>query len=281
MTSQELESLLARMRSEGIALDDMAEKVQGGCRSDLLAAARLLERSLFHVERAVSGADVVESVQAEEGEMLDIEIEEDLLEANRKLAEINRAIFADHGVLAIDVMGAIGSGKTSLIAAMVEGLKGRARVGMFGGDTATSIDADRVREKGAITVQINTGKECHLDANLVRRALEKIDLDDIDILFIENVGNLICPSEFDLGCSKRVVVVSVTEGESMVVKHPMMFVDADVVAINKVDMAEAFGTDVGKLESDLASINSDAVAIRTSARRGEGLENLLDVLSLL
>lgn len=281
MANRKLEDLVEHMRAERNTLDNLAREPDQVARADLMAAARLLERSLFHAERAISSPGIMEPIQAEEGEMLDIEIEEDLLEANRKLAEVNRSIFADHGVLAIDVMGAIGSGKTSLIAAMVEGLKGRARVGMFGGDTATSIDADRVREKGALTVQINTGKECHLDANLVRRALEKIDLDDIDILFIENVGNLICPSEFDLGCSKRVVVVSVTEGESMVVKHPMMFLDADVMAINKVDMAEAFGTDVGKLESDLASISPDAVAIRTSVRSGEGLENLLDALSLL
>jgi len=249
-------------------------------RPDLAAAQRLLERALFHLNRSLTSPTVSEPIQAEVGEMLDIEIEEDLLEANRKLAETNRSIFAQHGLRVFDVMGAIGSGKTSLIAAMVERLRGKAKVGMFGGDTATSIDADRVRDKGAQTVQINTGKECHLDANLVRRALEKIDLDAIDVLFIENVGNLICPSEFDLGAERRVVVVSVTEGDSMVVKHPMMFVDADVVAINKIDMLEVFGSDVEKLERDVASLNPRAVAIRTSSRTGEGVDELLRALSL-
>ena len=247
---------------------------------DLLAASSLLDRAVFHLKRYLSEPCPSIPVVASAGEMLDIEIEEDLLEANRRIAARNREILAQHHVKAIDVMGAIGSGKTSLIAVMVERLQGRARVGMLGGDVATSIDADRVREKGAETLQINTGKECHLDANLVRRALESLDLDEIDLLFVENVGNLICPSEFDLGCDQRLVVVSVTEGDSMIVKHPMMFVDADVVAVNKVDMAEAFGTDMGKIEADLRGLNSRAVSVRTSAKLGQGIDRLLVALGL-
>jgi hydrogenase nickel incorporation protein HypB len=281
MTDKELESLAEEMKRASEDLSAMTREEERGGKADLLAASRLLERSLFHVERALSSPGVTVPVEAERGEMLDIEIEEDLLEANRLIAQENRAIFASNGVRTIDVMGAVGSGKTSLIAAMVERLQGRSRVGMLGGDVATSIDANRVREKGARTLQINTGKECHLDANLVRRALEKIGLDDIDVMFIENVGNLICPSEFDLGCEKRVVVISVTEGDDMVVKHPLMFIDAGVVAINKIDMARVFGADVGKLEQDLASMNPAARAIRTSARTGEGVGDLLESLGLL
>ncbi len=268
------------MRSDQEGLRALVVGAGKGRRSDLLAASRLLERSLFHIERAVSAPDTDEPVRAEDGEMLDIEIEEDLLEANRRLADANRELLSNYEITSIDVMGAIGSGKTSLIGAMVEALRGKARCGMIGGDVATSIDADRIRAKGAITIQVNTGKECHLDANLVRRALERMDLDELDVLFVENVGNLICPAEFDLGCDKRLVVVSVTEGESMVVKHPLMFVDADVVAINKVDMTEAFGTDVAKLVGDLVSLNPNAIAVRTSVRSGEGIEDLLRALSL-
>ena len=260
--------------------EEIRSKADSGGAPDLLAASSLLDRALFHLRRYLSEPSPSVPVVASVGEMLDIEIEEDLLEANRRIASRNREILAQHGVKAIDVMGAIGSGKTSLIAAMVERLRGRARVGMLGGDVATSIDADRVREKGAVTLQINTGKECHLDANLVRRALESLDLEEIDLLFVENVGNLICPSEFDLGCDQRLVVVSVTEGESMVVKHPMMFMDADVVAINKADMAEAFGTDMGKLEADLRGLNGRAIAIRTSAKLGQGIDQLLAALGL-
>jgi hydrogenase nickel incorporation protein HypB len=264
----------------GRECEEIRLKADSGGGPDLLAASSLLERALFHLRRHLLSPADSAPVVASEGEMLDIEIEEDLLETNRRIAAKNRAILAENGIKAIDVMGAIGSGKTSLIATMVERLKGRARVGMLGGDVATSIDADRVREKGAVTLQINTGKECHLDANLVRRALESIDLGKIDVLFVENVGNLICPSEFDLGCDQRLVVVSVTEGDSMVVKHPMMFIDADVVAINKSDMAEAFGADIGKLESDLRQINSQATAVRTSAKLGEGVDDVLSALGL-
>lgn len=280
MTEDELSSLAGRIRQDSKRLARFSKDEDRKGRTDLLAAAKLLERSLFHIERARSAPAVSEPIQAEVGEMLDIEIQEDLLEANKRIAQANRALLAEHGVVAIDVMGAIGSGKTSLIASIVEKLGKRTRCGMLGGDVATSIDADMVRQKGAVTVQINTGKECHLDANLVRRALERIDLSRMDVLFIENVGNLICPAEFDLGASRRMVVISVTEGEGMVVKHPMMFQDADVVAINKIDMAEIFGTNVRKLESDIASINSRAIAIRTSARTGQGLEDLVRALSL-
>jgi len=280
MTEDELSSLARRIREDGKRLDRFSRDEHQKGRTDLLAAAKLLERSLFHIERARSAPDIHEPIQAEVGEMLDIEIEEDLLEANRRIAEANRALLAKHGVVAVDVMGAIGSGKTSLIASIVEMLGKGVKCGMLGGDVATSIDADRVRQKGAVTVQINTGKECHLDANLVRRALERIDLPSLDVLFIENVGNLICPAEFDLGASRRMVVISVTEGEGMVVKHPMMFRDADVIAINKIDMAEIFGTNVRKLESDIAAINPKAVSVRTSVRTGQGLGELIRALSL-
>ncbi len=280
MDEDELSSLARRIRQDSKKLDRFSREEHRKRRTDLLAAAKLLERSLFHLERARSAPQVSEPIQAEVGEMLDIEIQEDLLEANTRIAEANRALLAKHGVVAVDVMGAIGSGKTSLIASIVERLGKGARCGMLGGDVATSIDADRVRQKGAVTVQINTGKECHLDANLVRRALERIDLSKLDVLFIENVGNLICPAEFDLGASRRMVVISVTEGEGMVVKHPMMFRDADVVAINKIDMAEIFGTNVQKLEADIASINPRAIAVRTSVRTGQGLGDIIRALSL-
>jgi len=280
MKDDELGEVLGSLREKSKSLEDLAQRVQDGRKPDVLAAGRLLERSLFHLERAATGPAETGPVKAEVGEMLDIEIEEDLLEANRQIARVNREAFEKFGVRTVDVMGAIGSGKTSLIGAMVEVLSKNFSVGMLGGDVATSIDADRVRQSGAKTIQINTGKECHLDANLVRRALDQLDLSGLDILFVENVGNLICPSEFDLGCEKRLVVVSVTEGDSMVVKHPIMFLDADVVAINKIDMAESFGTDVGKLESDLESMNPRAVAVRTSVRTGRGLDELLGALSL-
>lgn len=223
----------------------------------------------------------IEVVVPAEGEVFDIELEEDLLEANKRIAEENRELLDKHGVKAIDVMGSIGSGKTALIEKLVELLKNRYRIAMFGGDVATTIDAERVARHGARVVQINTGRECHLDANLVKKALEKIGLDKIDLIFIENVGNLICPAEFPLGTHKRAVVISVTEGPYTARKHPFIFMEADVVVINKVDLADAMGVDVNKLEEDVKKISPRSVIVRTSCKTGEGVREVAKALGLM
>jgi len=221
-----------------------------------------------------------EVVRAEEGEIFDIELEESLLRANEEIAEKNRALLARYGVRAIDVMGSIGSGKTSLIEHMIRLLKGRYRIAYIAGDLTTTIDADRIAEHDVPVVQINTGKECHLDANLVAKALGKLDLANTDIIFIENVGNLICPAEFPLGADARIVVVSVTEGPFMVVKHPYIFMGADVAVINKIDLADAMGVSVEKLERDALSINPGIKVVRTNCRTGEGVEGVVKALGL-
>jgi len=219
-------------------------------------------------------------VKAEEGEVFDIELEADILEANEKLAMENRELLRKHGVQAIDIMGAIGSGKTSLIEKLVQKLKGRYRMAAFKGDLTTTIDAELIARHGVEVVPINTGKECHLDANLVRKALHRMDLDSLELLFIENVGNLICPAEFPLGSEKRVVVISVTEGPYMVVKHPFIFMDADVVVINKMDLAQAMGVNVKKLEADVKRINPKAKVAVTNCRSGEGVAEVVKALGL-
>ena len=219
-------------------------------------------------------------VKAEEGEIFDIELDVNILEANRKLATENKKLLQKNGVKAIDVMGSIGSGKTSLIEKLVQNLKGKYRMAAFKGDLTTTIDAEMIARHGVEVVPINTGKECHLDANLIKKALKRISLEDIDLLFIENVGNLICPAEFPLGSDKRIVVVSVTEGPYMVVKHPFIFMDADVVVINKVDLAQAMGVDVKKLEKDAKVINPKAKVVATNCRSGEGVTNVIEALEL-
>jgi hydrogenase nickel incorporation protein HypB len=219
-------------------------------------------------------------VRAEKGEIYDVELAEDLLKANQRLAEENKRFLQRNGVRAIDVMGAIGSGKTSLIEKLVQLLKSRYKIAVFKGDLTTTIDAELIARHGVETVAINTGKECHLDANLVRKALQKLNLNNINLLFIENVGNLICPAEFPLGSDKRVVVVSVTEGPYMVVKHPFIFMEADVVAINKKDLAEAMNVDVKKLEKDVKMINPKAAVVATNCRTGEGVDNVAKALGL-
>lgn len=221
-----------------------------------------------------------EVVVAAEGEIYDVELAVDLLKANEKIAQENRALLKKKGVKAIDIMGSIGTGKTSLIEKLVVELKGKYRIAAFKGDLTTTIDAELIERHGIQTVAINTGKECHLDANLVKKALKKLDLDNLDLLFIENVGNLICPAEFPLGSEKKVVVVSVTEGPYMVIKHPFIFVDADVVVINKVDLAQAMEVDVGRLEADVKRINPKAKVARTNCRSGEGVPNVVNALGL-
>ncbi len=221
-----------------------------------------------------------EVVKAEEGEVFDIELDADILKANKKLADENKELLRKHGVQAIDIMGAIGSGKTSLIEKLVQKLKRKYRMAAFKGDLTTTIDAELIARHGVEVVPINTGKECHLDANLVMKALQRIDLDNLDLLFIENVGNLICPAEFPLGSEKRVIVISVTEGPYMVVKHPFIFMDAHVVVINKVDLAQPMGVNVRQLEADVKRINPDARVAMTNCRSGEGVEEVIEALSL-
>ncbi|MDP6627574.1 MAG: hydrogenase nickel incorporation protein HypB [Methanopyri archaeon] len=222
---------------------------------------------------------MVETITPGPGETFDIELEEDLLRANNELAEQNRKLLDEHGILGINVMGSIGTGKTTLISRLVRELGG-SRVAVFTGDLTTTIDADLIGESGGKVVQINTGKECHLDANLVKKALDRIDLDTTEILIIENVGNLICPAEFPLGAHRKLVLISCTEGPHMVLKHPFIFREADVVSVNKIDMAEAMGLEVEKLEGDLAKVNPKAKAVRTNAREGLGMAELVAALGL-
>jgi len=219
-------------------------------------------------------------IKADEGEIFDIELATDLLAENERLAKINLELLKKHGVKAIDVLGSVGSGKTSLLEQLSQSLKEKYHIAVIGGDLTTTIDTDRIAKHGVDVVQVNTGKECHLDANLVAKALKEINLTQTDLLFIENVGNLICPAEFPLGSEKRIVVISVTEGPFMVVKHPFVFMEADIVIINKIDLAEAMDVSIKNLEKDVHSINPRAVVIKTNCRKGEGIDRVIDALNL-
>ena len=209
-----------------------------------------------------------------------IDFEFDLIRRNNELAEENRRIFLENGVRAFDIMGSVGSGKTSLIENIVKILNGKYSIAVINGDLATTIDAERISKYGVKVIQINTGKECHLDANIVRKAIEKIDLKSINVLFIENVGNLICPSDFKLGVEKRVVVVSVTEGEHVIIKHPLTFLEADIIVVNKIDLAEIMGVDVKKIVKDAKSINPKVKVVETSCKTGLGIDEVIRCLEL-
>ncbi len=213
-------------------------------------------------------------------EIFDIELEKDLLAKNRGLAKENRKRFDRSKILAVDVMGSIGSGKTSLIKAVLKRLEMGRRVAVIAGDLTTTIDAERIEAEGARVIQVNTGKECHLDARLIRQAIDRMKLDGVDILFIENVGNLICPGEFPLGAHKRLVVTSATEGPYTVIKHPYIFREADVIVLNKMDMAKPMKVNLSKLETDARLINPQASFVKTNALSGKGIREVIGALGL-
>jgi hydrogenase nickel incorporation protein HypB len=221
---------------------------------------------------------MAEQIEAQPDEIYDVELEHSLLEANKKLAKENRALLDRHGITAIDFMGAIGSGKTTLIAKVVEKLKNKFGMAVFNGDATTSNDADQIERLGVPVIQIATINGCHLDANLVGKGLAKVDLDKLKLILIENIGNLICPAEFPLGSEARVVVVSVTEGPWMVRKHPHMFLGAQVVVINKIDMAEAMDVSVDSLTQDVHTLKPDIKVIPTSCKTGAGIDQVVETL---
>ena len=212
---------------------------------------------------------------------VEIQIGEDLQARLEELAERNREWFRKRSIRAFDIAGSVGAGKTSLIAAMVERLSGKHGVAVIAGDVATTYDAERVTGKGARKVlQINTGGMCHLDAKLVHRALEHLPESGLDIVFVENVGNLICPSYFSLGVEARVAVVSASEGSHVIAKHPAMFQSADLVALNKVDIAEAVGVDLAQPEKELEALRPGLRVVRTNCVSGEGVAEVLQALGL-
>ena len=219
-------------------------------------------------------ARAIPRIEASPEEIYDIELEHSLLEANAKLAEENRILLKKHGITAIDFMGAIGSGKTTLIARLAERLKDNGGIAVFNGDATTSDDQDLVAGTGVQVVQLATVNGCHLDANLVGKALRKIELEGLRLLFLENIGNLICPAEFPLGADARVVVISVTEGPWSVRKHPHMFLGAQIVVINKIDLATAMEVNVDTLAADVHKLKPDGKVIPTSCKTGAGVDEV-------
>ncbi len=210
-----------------------------------------------------------------------VDLEKDILSENRRIADENRAHLEEHGIAAFDFLGAIGSGKTLIIERLMDILKAKGkRPAAIAGDVSGDDDYTRFVAHGVPAANINTGKECHLDAHLVDHALEDLPLDKLDYLFIENVGNLVCPVDFPLGSHKRVVVISVTEGDDMVRKHPAIFAFSDVIIINKVDLAEAMEVDPKILERDAKRTNPGAKIIMMDARHGKGMDELVTALGL-
>ena len=201
-----------------------------------------------------------------------IPVVEKILSANDRLAAENRARLDQAGLFALNLMASPGAGKTSLIEKTVSALKSELRIGMINGDIATSFDADRAAAAGAAAVQINTGGDCHLDAVMLQSALGQLDLANLDLLIVENVGNLVCPAEFKLGTHKSVLVASIPEGDDKPYKYPGMYRGVDAVAINKIDLLPyvSFRTDF--FRQGIEALNPGVVQFEISCRTGEGLE---------
>ena len=206
-----------------------------------------------------------------------VEVQSNLLNENDHVAAHNREHFERHGVLAVNLMSSPGSGKTSLLEATIDALGDELKIAVVDGDLETENDADRIRARGVPAVQITTGQACHLDAHMVHDALHDMDLDGIDVLFIENVGNLVCPASFDLGHHANVTLLSVTEGDDKPAKYPVMFRAADLVVLSKCDFLDMFDDFVqANAERHVRELANAAPVLNLSVRRPETLETWLD-----
>lgn len=200
-----------------------------------------------------------------------IEIETDILTKNDRYAQANRTLLAERGILAVNLVSSPGSGKTTLLCKTIEAL-GDTPLAVIEGDQQTQNDADRIRATGAPAVQVNTGKGCHLDGHMVGHAMEHLDLPLGAMLFIENVGNLVCPAAFDLGEDGKIAILSVTEGEDKPLKYPDMFTAARIAILNKIDLAPHCDVDLDLYEANLRRVNPSIEILRVSARTGQGME---------
>ena len=205
-----------------------------------------------------------------------VEVLKGLLDANDHQASHNREHFERHGVIAVNLMSSPGAGKTALLEATIDALGADTRVAVIEGDLETENDAERIRDKGVPAYQISTGSACHLDAHMVHTALHELSLDDVDVLFIENVGNLVCPASFDLGQHFNVALLSTPEGHDKPAKYPVMFRAADVVLITKADLLPVLGDfDTARAETYLRQIANPAPLIELSAKTGTGMDDWL------
>ena len=208
--------------------------------------------------------------------MRKIELVQNILEANESIAAQNKRLLDEHGVFAINIMASPGAGKTSLILQTIARLKGKLRIGVIEGDVASTLDAEKVKNEAVGVVQINTRnmpESCSLIASMLDLALKKLPLEDIDLLLIENVGNLICPSEFVLGEHKRVVVSSLPEGDDKPIKYPMIFADADAVVINKADLLPYVDFDIAVFRRAIEGLNPKVKLFELSCKTGAGIES--------
>jgi hydrogenase nickel incorporation protein HypB len=201
-----------------------------------------------------------------------VTIKENILGANSEKAEINRKLLDSRHILMINIMSSSGSGRTSLILRTINRLRDKYQIAVIEGAVASFIDADKITRQNVPAIQINTAGGCHLDAQMIKKALDTLDLDRTDLIFIENVGNLVCTADFDLGAHKNVVILSIPEGDDKPYKYPVMFVEADVVLVNKIDVLPYFDFKLDAFPEIISGLNPSAKVFPVSAKTGEGMD---------
>ena len=201
-----------------------------------------------------------------------ISVVKDILEANDRIAQENRAIFDEKGLVVFNLMSSPGAGKTSLLEKTIDGLKDHLRMGVIEGDIQSSQDAERIARKGIPVVQINTGGACHLDGNMIRDTFKSFNFDDLDLLVVENVGNLVCPAEFQVGEDFKVMILSVAEGEDKPSKYPLMFHESKVLLINKIDLLPYVDCNIETVKEQALKVNPHLTMFEISCKTGEGLD---------
>ncbi len=209
-----------------------------------------------------------------------VEVLTKILNANDKQAESNRKHFDSHGILAVNLMSSPGAGKTTLLEKTIETLNDELKIGVIEGDLETNKDAERIKAKGAPAYQITTGQACHLDAFMVHDGIHHLPLEDLDIVFIENVGNLVCPASYDIGAHLNVVLLSVPEGDDKPAKYPVMFKSADLLLITKIDLLPYFDFDVEKAIDETRKLNPKVDVITVSTKTKEGLDKWINYLKM-
>lgn len=207
---------------------------------------------------------------------MQIEVMKNILGANDEVAQSNQNLFRNKNIFVLNLMGSPGAGKTSLLEKSLEKLKSDLNIAIIEGDLFTAKDAERIDRIGIPVFQINTAGGCHLDAPMIRKAIDNLDLDALDLLIIENVGNLVCPAEFELGESKKSVVLSITEGDDKPAKYPLIFKESSLIVLNKIDLFPYVNFDLARVKNELTRMNPSAKIIETSATSGDGIDDFCD-----
>lgn len=210
---------------------------------------------------------------------MEIKVLHQIMDWNEDVSDEVKSTLADHRICMINVMGSPGAGKTSLITSLIEKLRADYRVGVIEGDIAGQVDAEKIAALGIPAVQLNTDGACHIEAMSIQHILPELPLDDLDVIFVENIGNLVCPAEFRIGESLRITILSIPEGDDKVEKYPLMFTDTDCLILNKYDMMPYFDFDENRVLANYETVNPGAPLFRVSSRSGEGIGELASFIA--